>query len=113
MKSVYFRVATRPVSSQRLKDKTKQNKTGLCNRLGVERVWQNNLFEDQQTILAMDRSEVERFANKQLRKQMCLFNTSGRALTLKNCFDAIRDTQTLILVPDDQLDISRQLIAST
>jgi hypothetical protein len=27
MKSVYFRVATRPVSSQRLMDKTKQNKT--------------------------------------------------------------------------------------
>jgi hypothetical protein len=77
------------------------------------RLWQNNLFEDQQTILAMDRSEVERFASKQLRKQMCLFNTLGRALTSKNCFDAIRGTQTLILVPDDQLDISRQLIAST
>jgi hypothetical protein len=79
------------------------------------RVWQNGIFEDQRTTLALDRSEVERFATKQLRKQMYLFNTLGRALTAKNCFDAIRTdgSQTLILVPADQLDISRQLVAST
>lgn len=79
------------------------------------RIWQNGVFEDQRTTLALDRSEVERFAGKQLRKQMHLFNTMGRALTSKNCFDAIiaDGTQTLILVPANQLDISRQLVAST
>jgi hypothetical protein len=73
------------------------------------------VYEDQRTTLALDRSEVERFAGKQLRKQMHLFNTLGHALTAKNCFDAIiaDGTQTLILIPADQLDISRQLVAST
>jgi hypothetical protein len=100
---------------QRASEEPDDQAMPLLHRRIFVQVWQNGVLEDQRTSLSMDQSEVERFATKQIRKDMFLFNTLGRALTPKNCFDAIINdgTQTLIIVPGSQLDISRQLVAST
>jgi hypothetical protein len=91
-----------PIQAQAATDDNNQAVPPMPPRVLV-RVWQSGIFEDQRTTLTIDRSEVERFTTKQLRKQMYLFNTLRRALTSKNSFDAIRadGTQTLILVPAD------------
>jgi hypothetical protein len=44
-----------------------------------------------------------------------LFDIFGRALTHKNCFDAVvrNGTRIIVLARADQIDINRQLLAAT
>lgn len=63
----------------------------------------------------MDKDEVTRTIRKKEHDNFRLFDIFGRALTHKNCFDAVirNGTWTIVLAKADQIDINRQLLAAT
>ncbi|KAI9772442.1 MAG: hypothetical protein M1840_000645 [Geoglossum simile] len=79
------------------------------------KTWQDGTLVDSRETLPMSRQAVESFAKKQTRKGMVLFSHTGRALAIKDCFDAIINdgTQTITVVPEDQIDASLRLITFT
>ena len=59
-------------------------------------------------------SEVKRVATKYIRKGMHLMMMRGRGLTPERCFDAVvgDGTYTVVLVPREEVEINRLLVAS-
>lgn len=62
----------------------------------------------------MARSEVERFASKQRRKNIIPVNKDGRALSAGKCYDTLLDegSETIILVPLNEFPITHPLLSS-
>jgi hypothetical protein len=78
-------------------------------------VFQRGGLQDQDRSRSYDDpSEVKRVAAKYIRKGMHLMTTRGRGLTPDRCFDAVvaDGTYTIVLVPAEEEDINRLLIAS-
>lgn len=69
---------------------------------------------DQRESLPIERTEVERFAQKQIRKNVIPIKKDGRALSAKNCFDVVvtEGIFTITLVPYNEYPVSHPLIAS-
>jgi hypothetical protein len=63
----------------------------------------------------MDKEEVTRMMLKKEHLNFRLFDVFGRALTHKNCFDAVvkNRTWTIVLARADHIDVNRQLLAAT
>ncbi len=61
-----------------------------------------------------DPSEVKRVATKYIRKGMHLMTIRGRGLTLERCYNAVvgDSTYTIVLVPSEEAEINKLLIAS-
>lgn len=59
-------------------------------------------------------SEVKRVATKYVRKGMHLMTIRGRGLTPERCYDAVvgDGTYTVVLVPREEREINKLLIAS-
>jgi hypothetical protein len=78
-------------------------------------VFQRGGLQDQEKSRSYDGpSEVKRVAAKYIRKGMHLMTTRGRGLTPERCFDAVvaDRSNTIVLVPAEERDINRLLIAS-
>jgi len=83
------------------------------HRISIQ-IFRDGILQDQRESLTMDRSEVERFVKKQLRKNMIPVTKYARALTAKNCFGAVVDEGrlTITLILYNEFDITYPLIAS-
>lgn len=61
-----------------------------------------------------DPSEVKRLAVKYMRKRIRLFDTDFNILTPADCFEAVTagGKNTILLIPEGEIDISEELEAS-
>lgn len=78
-------------------------------------VYQRGGLQDQQRSMSYDDpAEVKRVAAKYIRKGMHLMTMRGRGLTAERCFHAVVDdgTYTVVLVPREEGEINKLLIAS-
>jgi hypothetical protein len=84
---------------------------------GYNRERQARLYGDLQALtesVPMTRSEVERFASKQRRKNIIPVNKDGRALTPGKCYDTLLEegSETIFLVPLNEFPITHPLLSS-
>jgi hypothetical protein len=87
----------------------------LPRRRIVFQVYQRGGLQDQErSISYSDPSEVKRVATKYIRKGMHLMTMRGRGLTPERCYDAVAGdgTYTVVLVPREEAEINKLLIAS-
>jgi hypothetical protein len=75
-------------------------------------LWAYNELKEQERPLPIDRDEVTRVMAKKERLGFRLFDTFGRALSSKNCFDAVvrNGTNTILLSRVADIDVNRQLL---
>jgi hypothetical protein len=81
----------------------------------VFQVYQRGGLQDQERSMSYsDPSEVKRVATKYVRKGMHLMSMRGRGLTPERCYDAVvgDGTYTVVLVPREEAEINKLLIAS-
>jgi hypothetical protein len=81
----------------------------------VFQVYLRGGLQDQERSMSYsDPSEVQRVATKYVRKGMHLMTMRGRGLTPERCFDAVvgDGTCTVVLVPREEREINKLLIAS-
>lgn len=94
---------------------TSDGNNNFSGRRILFRVYQRGGLQDQERSMSYDDpSEVKRVALKYVRKGMHLMTVRGRGLTPERCFDAVvRDgTYTVVLVPREEKEINKLLIAS-
>jgi hypothetical protein len=87
----------------------------LPRRRIVFQVYQKGGLQDQERSMSYsDPSEVKRVATKYVRKGMHLMTMRGRGLTPERCYDAVvgDGTYTVVLVPREEREINKLLIAS-
>ena len=90
------------------------NMDPLTHRI-VFQVYQRGGLQDQgRSMSYSDPSEVQRVAAKYVRKGMHLMTIKGRGLTPERCYDAVVSdgTYTVVLVPREEGEINKLLIAS-
>jgi hypothetical protein len=78
-------------------------------------VYQRGGLQDKELSMSYnDPSEVKRVSTKYIRKGMHLMTMRGRGLTPERCFDAVvgDGTYTVVLVPREEVEINRLLVAS-
>lgn len=81
----------------------------------VFQVYQRGGLQDQERFMSYsDPSEVKRVATKYVRKDMHLMSMRGHGLTPERCYDAVvgDSTYTVVLVPREEAEINKLLIAS-
>jgi hypothetical protein len=104
-------LATKSRTATSTERRSNDSSVRVSFKIRKDRAWKNVLVL---TVDRSDPSEVERAGKNFMRQKLRLFDTNLRMMTLPECFETViaDQTNTILLIPETEIDISDELAAS-